>query len=81
MLVKVKFLPNSKKEGVVKKSNSSFEVRVKEKPIQGKATRRGSEILAEYFKVPRSKVRLVRGFRSKNKIFDILLEKSQNKYN
>ena len=79
MLVKVKVFPNSKKEGIVQKDSISFEVRVREKPFQGRATKRVTEMLAEYFKVGLQKVRLVRGSKQRNKIFDILLEKVKNK--
>lgn len=35
MLIKVKVFPNSKKSQILKKSEDSFEVKVKEKPIKG----------------------------------------------
>ena len=71
MLIKVKVFPNSKKEEVIKKSEDSFEVRVKEKPEKGKANREVVRILSCYFKIPESKIRLVKGFKKRNKIFEI----------
>jgi uncharacterized protein YggU (UPF0235/DUF167 family) len=35
MLIKTKIFPNSRKEEVIKKSEDSFEVKVKEKPVMG----------------------------------------------
>ena len=71
MLIKVKVFPNSKKEEIVKKSENSFEVRVREKPIMGQANRAVIKNLAFYFKISESKIRLIKGFRERNKIFEI----------
>jgi len=71
MLIKVKVFPNSKKEEIIKKSEDSFEIRVKEKPEKGKANREVVRILSCYFKIPESKIRLIRGFKKRNKIFEI----------
>lgn len=72
MLIKVKVFPNSKKEEIIKKSENSFEVRVKEKPIKGQANRAVVEALSVYFKIPKEKIRLIKGFKERNKIFEIL---------
>lgn len=71
MLIKVKVFPEAKEEGIAKKSEDSFEVRVKEKPKMGKANTAAVALLSYYFEVPRGKVRLVRGARERNKIFEI----------
>lgn len=72
MLIKVKVFPDSKEEGIVKKSKSSFEIRVKEKPIEGRANQRVREMLSHHFKLPESRVRLIKGFKQRNKVFEIL---------
>jgi len=71
MLVRVKVFPNSKKEGIVEKSEDSFEIRVKAKPVKGLANRAVINVLSSYIKVPASKIRLVKGFKERNKIFEI----------
>jgi len=71
MLIKVKVFPNSKKEEITEKSEDSFEVKVKEKPERGVANRGVIRILSSYFKTPESKVRLIKGFKERNKIFKI----------
>ena len=71
MLIKVKVFPNSKKEEIIKKSDDSFEVKVKAKPIKGEANREVVRALAFYFKIPESKIRLIKGFKKRNKIFEI----------
>ena len=71
MLIKVKIFPNSKKEGIVKKTKDSFEIKVREKPMMGRANREAIKVLASYFNIPESDVRLIRGFKQRNKIFKI----------
>jgi len=72
MLIKVKVFPNSKKEEIIKKSEDSFEIRIKEKPERGLANRGVIRILSSCFKIPESKVRLIKGFKERNKIFKII---------
>jgi len=72
MLIKIKVFPNSKEEEVIRKSEDSFEVKVKAKPIRGLANRAVIDALSLYFKIPPSKIRLVRGFRERNKMFEII---------
>ena len=71
MLIRVKVFPNSKKEEIIKKLEDSFEICVREKPIRGLANKAVIRSLAFYFKLPESKIRLVKGFRERNKIFEI----------
>ncbi len=72
MLIKVKVFPNSKKEEIIKKSEDSFEIKVKAKPIKGEANREVVRILSSYFNILESKVRLIKGFKERNKIFKII---------
>jgi len=71
MLIKVKVFPNSKKEEVIKKSEDSFEIKVKAKPEKGMANKEVVKLLSIYFKIPESKIRLIKGFKERNKIFEI----------
>ncbi|HIC09134.1 MAG TPA: DUF167 domain-containing protein, partial [Aquificales bacterium] len=45
--------------------------RVNQPPEKGRANERIAELLAEYFDIPKSRVRLVRGETSKEKVFEI----------
>jgi len=72
MLIKVKAYPQAGKQEIIKKGNDSFEIWVKEKPIQGQANRAIITILSDYFKIPRENIKLVKGFRERNKIFEII---------
>ena len=67
----VKVFPNSKKQEIIKKSENRFEVKVKQKPVMGKANQEAIKMLAYYFKIPKSEIKLIKGFKKTNKIFVI----------
>jgi len=73
MLIRVKVWPGSKSQEIIKRSENNFEIKVKARPIQGQANQEAIEILADYFKIPQSKVFLIKGFKQRNKIFNIKL--------
>jgi uncharacterized protein (TIGR00251 family) len=71
MLIKVKVFPCSSENEIVKKSEDSFEVSVREKPVMGLANRAVINLLSDFFKVSEKDVKLIKGFRERNKIFNI----------
>ncbi len=71
MTIEVKVKTKSSHEGVKDLGNGKFEVRVKEVPENGKANEKVIELLSEYFKVPKSSVRIKYGQTSKNKVIVI----------
>ncbi len=71
MLIKVKVFPNSKKQEILKKSDDSFVIKVKAKPKKGEANREVARTLAAYFNFPESEIRLIKGFKERNKIFEV----------
>jgi hypothetical protein len=62
----------SKQETVVFLSEGRFKVFVKERPFEGRANEAVCEVLAEYFQVPKSHVRILHGLKSKMKKVEIL---------
>lgn len=69
--ISVKVKPYSKKEGVSALPDGSLVVRVNALPEDGEANERATQLLAEYFKVPKSALQLLRGHTSRNKVFEI----------
>jgi uncharacterized protein (TIGR00251 family) len=63
--------PNSKKPRVEKDLFGTIHVYVNQPPLEGKANKAVIESLAEYFKTSKSKVILVRGEKSKQKVFNV----------
>ena len=70
MLIKVKVYPQSNENLIIKKSEDSYVIKVKEKAERGEANQRVKKILAEYFHVSIGKIRLIKGRKKQNKIFE-----------
>jgi uncharacterized protein (TIGR00251 family) len=70
MKIQVKVKPNSKTDEV-SREGASFIVKVKELPKEGKANQAVIKLLAQHFGVPQSQVRILSGFRSKNKVIEV----------
>lgn len=70
MKIQVKVTPSSRTEEVSPEGDS-FMVKVKEPPKEGKANRAVIKLLAEHFGVPQSQVRILSGFRSRNKVIEV----------
>ena len=72
MKISVYIKPNSRhREEIVKNDDDTLTVYVKAPAIEGRANAAAIKLLAKYFKVASSKVKLVRGATSKYKIFEI----------
>ena len=71
MKVSVIVKPNSKTEGVVPAPDGPWTVRVAAPPVEGKANERVIELLAKHFRVPKSRVSIVRGLAGRKKIVEI----------
>ena len=71
MKIFVKAKPGAKTEKLEKIDDNHFTISVKEPPIQGMANRAIIGVLAEYFGVAPSGVKIVSGFTSRQKIIEI----------
>ena len=72
MRISVKAKTNAKKELLEKLNDSEFVVSVKEPPIDGRANWAICRAVAEHFGVSPSRVSIVSGQSSKNKIVEII---------
>jgi hypothetical protein len=73
MLVRVHVTPNAREARVTKVGEANYEVKVDEKALNGRANRRLIEILAEHFGVPKSKISVVHGAKSRDKVLEVVL--------
>jgi len=71
MKIKIKVYPNSKKNKIVEKKENIFECFIKAKPEHNKANQALTELLADFFDIPGKDIQLIKGFKNKNKIFEI----------
>lgn len=71
MKIFVKAKPNAREEKVEKIDDSNYIVSVKEPPVKGKANEAIRNALAVYFKTASSRVKIISGFGSRNKVIEI----------
>jgi len=73
MKIRVKVKPSSKAEGLGREGDC-FIVKVKEPATDGKANQAVIKLLAEHFSVSKSQVRILSGFKSRNKVIEVVEE-------
>ncbi len=73
MLIKVRVTPNSRDARVVKVDEENYEVKVDARAVGGAANKRLVEILSGHFGVPKSRIAIVRGAKSRDKILTIAI--------
>lgn len=68
MKIKVKLHPHSSQEKIEEIDDKSYEVWIKEKPVDGKANEHLEKILKKYFK---KKVKIMSGFSARRKTVEV----------
>ena len=71
MIISVKVKPQAKEDRVEKTGENNFAIWVKAKAVEDKANQAVIKILSEYFDKPQSKIILLKGRKSRNKIITI----------
>lgn len=71
MRIFIKAKPSAHKEKVEKIDETNFVVSVREPPVNGLANLAIAKALSDYLGVSHSNIRLVSGFTSKHKVFEI----------
>ncbi len=71
MRIKVKVVPRAPIAQVLVVSKEELKVKVISPPTKGKANRELIELLAEFYGVAKSRIRIIRGETSRNKIVEI----------
>ncbi len=72
MLIDVHVTANAKAARVTQVGDHSYEVRVDERALEGRANKRLIEILSEHLNVPKSRISVIKVRRSRNKTVQIL---------
>ncbi len=76
MLIRVYVTPNSREARVVMVSEDYYEVWIDERAVGGRANKRLLEILAEHFKIPKSRITILKGTTKRNKFVQVILERT-----
>ncbi len=71
MKIFVKVKPNSKTEGVRKVDPAHFEIRTKSPSREGKANAAAIDALARHLHIPKSRIKILTGTKSKQKVFEV----------
>jgi len=78
IIIKVKIVPGSSKNKIIGAYNDALKISITAPPVEGKANKKCIAYLAKYFDVAKSKIEIISGKNSKNKlikIYDISQEK------
>jgi len=71
MYIKVVVISGAKKESITAKKPDHFEISVKEKAKNNMANKKVIELLADYFKVPKEKVKIINGHHHPHKLLAV----------
>jgi uncharacterized protein (TIGR00251 family) len=71
MKISVKVKPQAREDRIEKTGENEYAIWVKAKAIEGKANQAVVKILSDYFDIAQSQIVLLKGARSRNKIFAI----------
>lgn len=71
MILNIKVIPKAKANCIQKLNANCLKVHLRAPPVNGRANKELMEILSEYYKVKRSRISIIRGERSQNKIVEI----------
>ncbi|MCM8759668.1 MAG: DUF167 domain-containing protein [Candidatus Omnitrophica bacterium] len=70
--ISVRVKPYSKKCEIMLVKDGEFIAYVNQPPSEGKANTALIELISDYFNVPRSAIKIVSGYKSRNKIVEII---------
>ena len=71
IIVKVKIVPGSSKNKIIGTYNGALKIAITAPPVEGKANKKCIAYLAKYFDIAKSKIEIISGQTSKNKLIKI----------
>lgn len=71
IIIKVKIVPGSSKNKIIGVYNDALKISIAAPPVEGKANKKCIAYLAKYFDVAKSKIEIISGQTSKNKLIKI----------
>ncbi len=71
IIVKVKIVPGSSKNKIIGAYNNALKISIAAPPVEGKANKKCITYLAKFFDVAKSKIEIISGQTSKNKLIKI----------
>ncbi len=74
MRIKIKVIPKAKINKIEILENGSYKVHLTSPPLDGRANAMLIKLLSKHFKVSKSRINIVSGERSRNKIVEVNIE-------
>lgn len=74
MYIKIKVVPRAKKSEIIKLDKDYLKVKVLSPAIKNKANKEMIELLADYYSVNKSAVKIIRGEHSREKLVEVLCD-------
>jgi len=71
IIIKVKIVPGSSKNKIIGAYNDVLKITITAPPVEGKANKKCITYLAKYFNIAKSKIEIISGQTSKNKLIKI----------
>lgn len=71
IVIKVKIAPGSSRNRIDGVHNNALKIAITAPPVEGKANKKCIDYLAKYFDVAKSKIEIISGKNSKNKLIKI----------
>jgi len=71
IIIKVKIVPGSSKNKIIGAYNDALKITITAPPVEGKANKKCIAYLAKYFDIAKSKIEIISGQTSKNKLIKI----------
>lgn len=71
MNISVKVKPNSKENKIEKVRGNEFILRVKQAAKEGRANEAAVKLLSEFFDIPKSRIAIISGHKSRDKIISV----------
>jgi hypothetical protein len=71
IIIRVKIVPGSSKNKIIGVYKDSLKITITAPPVEGKANKKCIAYLAKYFNVAKSKIEIISGLASKNKLIRI----------
>lgn len=73
MFVRVRVIPRAKKSEIIKVNEHHLKVKLVSPPVKDRANRELIELLAEYYSIQKSAIKIVKGQHSREKFVEISL--------
>jgi len=76
-VIKVRVIPNAKKNSIFQEGDM-FKIHVVAQPVGGKANKAMIDLLAEFFKVKKRDIRIIKGESAREKVVEVNIDGNSN---